>query len=534
MRRVAGIAFGLALVALVAWRVTAALQGRRAPAGPAPPRAAVVEVEPASRKDLVREALYTGDVQAASTVDVFARVGGVVGRVLVVEGERVSPGQVLVRLDPRELRYQLEQAMAARETQRVQVQQAEAQLRTLRLQVDQARAALDVQRARLAQLLAGPAPEQVRQAEEQVRQARAAVEYSQAQLRRTEELYRQGFVPQQAVDAARTEVTVQEARLRAAEEQLAEDADLALVAAPHESALAQVGLVPLHRLLQGRAWLIANRHSLRSKDMGWLLSGLASCGLEAGGGLSLPGALALSRVPAAPPRPERDSVRIALPDGHQQRHVLEALAEAGLEFPGYAEGKRRLQGPWPRLEAKVVRPQDMPQMVALGAFDLAITGRDCLMEHLYRFPSSPVEMALDLGRGAFDMSAVVAADLPAATLAEALDLWRQQGKAVVRIASEFANIADHYARSRHFWRYRVIPTAGASEGFVPEDAELLIEGTETGRTLMENRLKAIDVIFRSTTCVIVRKGAGDGHRRRLVSELLERLARGAITASARM
>ena len=69
-------------------------------------------------------------------------------------------------------------------------------------------------------------------------------------------------------------------------------------------------------------------------------------------------------------------------------------------------------------------------------------------------------------------------------------------------------IADHYARSRHFWRYRVIPTAGASEGFVPEDAELLIEGTETGRTLVENQLKAIDVIFRSTTCVIVRKGVG--------------------------
>ncbi|MCS7235280.1 MAG: efflux RND transporter periplasmic adaptor subunit [Armatimonadota bacterium] len=221
MRRVAGIAFGLAVVALAGWRVTAALQARRAPAGPAPPRAAVVEVQPASRADLVREVLYTGDVQAASTVDVFGRVGGVVERVLVVEGDRVSQGQVLVRLDPRELRYQLEQATAARETQRVQVQQVEAQLRTLRLQVDQARAALDVQRARLAQLLAGPAPEQVRQAEEQVRQARAAVEYSQAQLRRTEELFRQGFVAQQAVDAARTDLVVQEARLRTAEEQLA-------------------------------------------------------------------------------------------------------------------------------------------------------------------------------------------------------------------------------------------------------------------------------------------------------------------------
>jgi ATP phosphoribosyltransferase len=105
---------------------------------------------------------------------------------------------------------------------------------------------------------------------------------------------------------------------------------------------------------------------------------------------------------------------------------------------------------------------------------------------------------------------------------------------VVRIASEFVSIADHYARSRHFWRYRVVPTAGASEGFVPEDAELLIEGTETGRTLAENQLKAIDVLFRSTTCVIVGKGAVHGERGELVKALLAKLARGAVAASARM
>ncbi|MCS7276843.1 MAG: ATP phosphoribosyltransferase [Dehalococcoidia bacterium] len=320
----------------------------------------------------------------------------------------------------------------------------------------------------------------------------------------------------------------------AAEAYPPEDADLAVVAATDESALAAQGLAPLHRLLQGRAWVIVNRHSLRGKDMGWLLSLLADCGLEAGEGLSLPPPLSLTRVaPAAPPQ-ERTTVRIALPDGHQQRHVLEALAEAGLEFEGYAEGERRPRSRLEGVEVKVVRPQDMPQMVALGNFDLAVSGRDCLLEHLYRFPSSPVEMALDLGRGAFNVSAVVAADLPAESLADALRYWRERGVGTVRIASEFVSIADHYARSRHFWRYRVIPTAGASEGFVPEDAELLIEGTETGRTLVENQLKAIDVLFRSTTCVIVRRGSLQGPRGRLLSSLLERLARGAVAASARM
>jgi multidrug efflux pump subunit AcrA (membrane-fusion protein) len=215
------LVLALGLLALTGWRVTSALQARRVPGGPPAPRVVLVQVERAPRGDLVREAWYTGEVRAASTVDVYARIGGVATQVLVAEGDPVAPGQVLVVLDPRELRFQLEQARAAREAQRVQVQQAEAQARTLQLQAEQARAALQVQRARLAQLLAGPAPEQVRQAEEQVRQARASLEYSQAQLRRTEELFRQGFVAQQAVDAARTEVAVQEARVRAAEEQLA-------------------------------------------------------------------------------------------------------------------------------------------------------------------------------------------------------------------------------------------------------------------------------------------------------------------------
>jgi hypothetical protein len=51
------------------------------------------------------------------------------------------------------------------------------------------------------------------------------------------------------------------------------------------------------------------------------------------------------------------------------------------------------------------------------------------------------------------------------------------------------SLADEYARSRATSAgTSVIPISGASEGFVPEDAEILIEGTETGTTLRANRL----------------------------------------------
>jgi ATP phosphoribosyltransferase len=175
----------------------------------------------------------------------------------------------------------------------------------------------------------------------------------------------------------------------------------------------------------------------------------------------------------------------------------------------------------------------MPQLVALGQFDIAITGRDCLLEHLHRFPSSPVQELVDLQRGQYNLSAVVTEDLPADTIEEALAHWRAEGKASIRVASEFMGTADYYARSRHLWRYQVMPIAGASEGFVPEDAELLIEGTETGKTLRENRLKTIDLLYRSTTCVIGHAAPSlDGSRRAVLDSVLGALRRAGEAAGA--
>ncbi len=311
-----------------------------------------------------------------------------------------------------------------------------------------------------------------------------------------------------------------------------EDADLALALASHEQEVERMGLVPLLAVLEGPPVAIAHRQAMKALDMSWLLSALASLGLSAVSGMRLPPSLAGLGLRARPPAREREVLRVALPDGHQQPHVLGALAEAGLSFPGYAEGERRPLGPRDGIEAKVIRPQDMPQMVALGAFDVAFTGRDCFLEHIYRFPSSPVAVAMDLGKGAFNMSAVVSVDLPAETMEEAVAFWQREGRPLIRIASEFVAIADHYARRRHLWRYRVIPTAGASEGFVPEDADLLIEGTETGRTLAENRLKAIDVLFRSTTCVVVGRHPPGGRRGELLRWFLDALRPVAVAGSA--
>jgi len=310
-----------------------------------------------------------------------------------------------------------------------------------------------------------------------------------------------------------------------------EDADIALISAVDEEEVLRLGLLPLHSLLESSVWVVANRRSLDERGLRPLLASplLAGAAPDGRPALNLPLAPAAALRRARNASNSDDIVRLALPDGHQQRHAVAALEAAGLSFEGYGVGEcvARPDSGMPGLSLKVIRPQDMPQQVALGHFDLAIAGRDWLLDHLYRFPGSPVEEAVDLGLGRYAVAAVVTADMPASSLEDALGLWQREGKSTIRIASEYVNIADDCARAHHLPRYKVIPIGGASEGFVPEDAELLVEGTETGATLAANNLKAIDVLLESTACVIKHRGEVARKKRPLLDDLLARFRRAA-------
>ncbi len=187
---------------------------------------------------------------------------------------------------------------------------------------------------------------------------------------------------------------------------------------------------------------------------------------------------------------------IALPDGHLQIETRALLDKAGLSL--YRETRKNLSP----FKVKVIRPQDMPLQVACGNFDLAITGTDWVQDQLYRFPSSPIQEILDLGLGMVRLVAVVTHETPANTIEEFRALVQAGRFPRVRVASEYVNIADRYASDHHLAGYRVIPTWGATEAFLPEDADLLIENTQTGATLAKNRLKIIDTLFVSTARLI--------------------------------
>ncbi len=319
-----------------------------------------------------------------------------------------------------------------------------------------------------------------------------------------------------------------------------EDADVVLVAAGDEAEVEAHGLRPLWRVLDSSAWLIGNRRSLAAKDLSGvlarLLAGAVPLAMRPQAGHD--GAPALSVPPSLPLRPAaarpRSVLRLALPDGHQQPDAIAVLEAAGVRVRGYDEGNivRRPQTDVDGVEVKVIRPQDMTQQVALGQFDLAITGRDWVFDHLVRFPSSPVQQVIDLGRCRYGLAAIVK-DVRADTVAGAVREWRTRSAASpIRVASEYANIADHFARERHLGRYSVIPIAGASEGFVPDDAEILIEGIDTGSSVRANRLTVLERFFESTNCVIANKQRPTGALRPVFDALVERLGAGALAPAA--
>jgi ATP phosphoribosyltransferase len=282
-----------------------------------------------------------------------------------------------------------------------------------------------------------------------------------------------------------------------------EDAELVVLPAADAREVESRGLVPLTRLFDGGLALVANADALATAALGPLLRRL---------GPSLGGRVPEREVPRPTPeatlqRFQRSpgTVRLAVPDGHAQRQTPACLARAGLVFEGYDEKAfvRRPKSGVEGLEVKVVRPQDMPQLIAMGTFDVGISGRDLLHEHLARFPGSPVEMAVDLGQNRYRIGPVVEQSFPASDTHTALAIWRALGRPV-RIASEFPATAEQFAREHHLPHTTIIPIAGASEGFVPEDADFLVEGTETGTSLRANGLKMLDPFMESTNCVIWR------------------------------
>jgi ATP phosphoribosyltransferase len=185
-------------------------------------------------------------------------------------------------------------------------------------------------------------------------------------------------------------------------------------------------------------------------------------------------------------------LRILIPKGRIFENVSRLFSEAGYPVSLADRTYRPVLGPgrdW--LDAKIMKPQNVGELLELGSHDAGFTGLDWIRES-----GADVEEIMDLG---FDRVKIVAA-IPAGTT-EA-----EMKKRKIVAATEYISLADAWLKSGS-WRYRLLRTYGATEVFPPDDADMIIDNTSSGQTLRDNGLAIIDTLLESSTRFVASRAA---------------------------
>ena len=201
--------------------------------------------------------------------------------------------------------------------------------------------------------------------------------------------------------------------------------------------------------------------------------------------------------------------RLGLPKGRMESGVLTLLADAGIRVRPSARGYRP-DVSLPGAEAKLLKPQNIVEMLELGSRDAGFAGADWVAE--LQGGTAVVEM-LDTG---LDPVQLVAA-APVALLANGR-LPRLERQLVV--ASEYERLTRAWIGAQGLCA-EFVRSYGATEVFPPEDADIIVDNTATGATLEANGLAIVDVLMRSSTRLYAHRSAlDDPVRRRYIDDLV--------------
>lgn len=216
---------------------------------------------------------------------------------------------------------------------------------------------------------------------------------------------------------------------------------------------------------------------------------------------------------------ERFAIRLGLPKGRMQENLFRLLGEAGIEVSVDDRGYRpRIS--LPGYEAKLLKPQNVVEMLHAGSRDLGFAGADWVAE----LAAELVEV-LDTG---LDPVRVVAA-APAAVLVDG----RLPTDRPLVAASEYMALTRDWI-GRTGLNATLVRSYGATEAFPPEDADLIVDNTATGATLRGNGLRIVDELMTSSTRLYANPRVMDDPARRARVEDLVLLLRSVLDARKRV
>ncbi len=187
---------------------------------------------------------------------------------------------------------------------------------------------------------------------------------------------------------------------------------------------------------------------------------------------------------------------IGLPKGSLQDSTFELLRNAGWEFNVRSRNYYPICND-PEISAMLARPQEMSRYVDRGAMDVAITGLDWVLEN-----QSEVEVLEKLVYAKATRKPVrwVLAVPEDSNYRCAKDL---DGKV---ISTEVVGLTKRFFAERGI-NVTVEFSHGATEVKVPHLADAIVDVTETGSSLVANKLRIIETIQESVTVIIANKDA---------------------------
>lgn len=178
-------------------------------------------------------------------------------------------------------------------------------------------------------------------------------------------------------------------------------------------------------------------------------------------------------------------LRLALPKGHMKTAVFALLAEAGIKLHHGSRNYRpkiSLEG----VEVKLLKPQNIVEMLHVGSRDIGFAGADWVAEL-----GAEVVEVFDTG---LDPVRLVAA--------APRELLEANGGALPErhlvIASEYERLTKKWIDEQSL-DASFVKSFGATEVFPPEDADCIVDNSATGSTLEANDLEVVGELMKSST-----------------------------------
>jgi len=225
---------------------------------------------------------------------------------------------------------------------------------------------------------------------------------------------------------------------------------------------------------------------------------------------------------------------IAVPaKGRLQENADAFFAQAGLKLVK-PRGARDYRGAIDNLdgvEVAYLSASEITQQLSQGAVHFGITGEDLVREMI---PDADSKMVLIEGLNFGFANVVVAvpqAWIDVRTMADLDDVataFRLKHNRRMRVATKYLNLTREFFSANGVVDYRIVESAGATEGApAAGTAELIVDITTTGATLAANALKIVDdgTILRSqANLVAARTAPWDVEARATARTVLDRIA----------